>query len=113
MRAPCSVGRHTSMRVEEGRKRLKYSRDKNEGTYRCGKGVEEPAMLPGSELRVGRRERKRCAKIINGMSKKNKMKNHIMPGILCFIYTALCGRRMKKSFSTKKRSTACRISKNS
>ena len=44
LRAPCSVGRYNSMRVDEGRKRLKSSRDKNEGTYRSGKGVEEPAM---------------------------------------------------------------------
>ena len=51
---------------------LKFSRDKNEGTYRSGKGGEEPAICdPGSELRVGRRER--CAKIMNGMRKiKNK-----------------------------------------
>ena len=39
-------------------------------------GREEKSLLcdPGSELRVGRRERRRCAKIMNGMSKKERKK---------------------------------------
>ena len=33
------------MRVDEGKKVPKSSRDKNEGTYRSGEGGEEPAYL--------------------------------------------------------------------
>ena len=38
---------------------------------------------PGSELRVVTRDRRRLAKLINGMSKKNNNKNMtLLPGIL-------------------------------
>ena len=39
-----------------------------------GRGEKSLLCEPGSELRVGSRERRRCAKIINGMSKKKKKK---------------------------------------
>ena len=32
---------------------LNYSRDKNEGTYRSGRGEEGPLYGPGSELLLG------------------------------------------------------------
>ena len=35
----------------------------------AGRGEKSLLCDPGSELRVGRRERRRCAKIMNGMSK--------------------------------------------
>ena len=45
LRAPSSVGRrYLTMRVDEGRKGLKSSRDKIEGAYCSGRGGgEEPA----------------------------------------------------------------------
>ena len=44
LRAPSSVGRRYSMRVDERKETgLTSSRDKNEGTYRSGEGREEPA----------------------------------------------------------------------
>ena len=41
----------------------------------AGRGKKSLLYDPGSELRVGRRERRRCAKIMNGMRKKIKNKN--------------------------------------
>ena len=44
LRAPSSVGTHSSMGVEESKKWLESSRDKNEGVHRkSGEGGEEPA----------------------------------------------------------------------
>ena len=63
------------MRVDEGKKGPKSSRDKNAR----GKGERSLILLicdPGSELRllIGGRENRR-AKMINGMEKINKNKN--------------------------------------
>ena len=44
LRARNSVGRCNSTRVNEGRKMLNSSRDKNEGTYRSGERGEGPAL---------------------------------------------------------------------
>ena len=46
-----------------GKKGLKFSRCKNEGTYRSEEGEEEPTFFsdPGSELRLGReKEKEKC-----------------------------------------------------
>ena len=42
-RALCSVGKYDSTQVDDGRKVLRSSCDKNEGATRRGKGGEEPA----------------------------------------------------------------------
>ena len=65
LRAPSSVGRRNSMRVNEGRKEgLKSSRDQKEGAYDPSRGRGRRAGLlfdSGSELRVGGRRRKKKA----------------------------------------------------
>ena len=60
------------MRVDGGRKGLKSSRDKNDGAYSSGRGEKRLLSDHGSELRLGRREKKivKSAEIIYGISKK-------------------------------------------
>ena len=53
------------MRVDEGRKM--------KARTVAGRGEKSLLWDPGSEIRVGRRERRRYAKVINGMRKKKKM----------------------------------------
>ena len=69
MRAP-SVGRQNSTRVDEGRKSRNLLAIKMQGTNRSGVtgGGKAPAMWPRI-WGTARRQRKRRAKIINGMAK--------------------------------------------
>ena len=48
--------------------------------YVAGRGEKSLLCDPGSEYRVGRRERRRCAKIMDGMRKKKKN----VPGMILF-----------------------------
>ena len=69
---------HNLMRVDEGKKRLKSSRDINVGMYRSGKGGRRACYVtPGSELRVGRREENKMGEDNEwDEQKKNKKKEH-------------------------------------
>ena len=65
-----TVGRHNSTRVDEGRKSWFFLAIKMQDTNRSGVtgGGKEPAMWPRI-WGTARRQRKRRAKIINGMAK--------------------------------------------
>ena len=68
LRTP-SVGRRNSTRVGEGRK------DRSLLAIKVKRGEKGLLCDPGSELRLGGREKRR-AKIINGMEKKKKKHTH-------------------------------------
>ena len=56
----------------------------------AGSGEKSLLLIcdPGSELRVGRRERRRCAKIMNGIKKRKKKK--YLCGVVCDRRTCVC-----------------------
>ena len=56
-----------------GKKGLNFYRDKNKARTVVGRGEERLLCDPGSELLLGRRDKRR-AKIVNGKSKKQKQR---------------------------------------
>ena len=69
--APPSMGKHSSAQVDEGRNSWHLLAIKMQGTNPSGEGVEEPAMWPRIWVTT-KRERKRRAKIINGIKKQRR-----------------------------------------
>ena len=86
------MGRFNSTRVDERKKGLKSSGHTNEKARTAVERGENGLVYdPGSELRLGGRE-KRGAKIINGMNKtKIKNKNKLYPYHASFYQSRLLG----------------------
>ena len=67
----------------------------------AGRGYKSLLCDPGSELRVGTRERRKWAKIINGMSKKKRVVSN-------FVHTASYGKKyFQKSCCNAQSQTSC------
>ena len=65
------MGKHNWTRVDEGRKSCNLLAIKMQGTNRSGEAGGKSLLCdPGSELRLGGREKRRANKI-NGMGKKD------------------------------------------
>ena len=69
LRAPSSVGRYNSTRVDEGRKCRILLATKMKARTVVGRGEEGPLCDPGSELLLEGRARVHSARKINGMKK--------------------------------------------
>ena len=78
-----------------GKKDLKSSRDKNPGRepYVVGRGKEPAICDPGSELRLGGREKRR-GEIINVLEKRKRKKNI---AVLTHFRFSICDRKTSRS----------------